>query len=90
MNEPEATPGNVWIVWEWQFDGQCCSTSVHVSAEAGNAPSCGSVAEPLKLMRSPTFHVVPAVGVEITGVGGLLPTLMTSLSVPVANPASVT
>ena len=50
---------------------------VQLNAEAGNVPSCGSVAEPEKLITSPTFHVVAAVGVEMVAVGGLKPAAMT-------------
>jgi hypothetical protein len=39
-------------------------------AEGGSVPSSGSVAEPEKLIRSPTFQVVPAGGVLIMAVGG--------------------
>ena len=74
----------------WQFDGQCWRTRLQLSADGGSVPSCASVAEPLKLIRSPTFHVSADVGAEMTGTGGLLPTLMTWLAVPVAEPASVT
>jgi hypothetical protein len=53
-------------------------------------PSSGSVAEPLNEMRSPTFQVVPAAGVEMTGVGGLLATLMVFVAVPLSCALSVT
>src|SRR5687767_12238753 len=45
--------------------------SVHERAESGTVPSSASVADPEKEMTSPTAHVVPAVGVEIVGVGAL-------------------
>ncbi len=41
-------------------------------------------------MTSPTFHTVPAAGVEMTAVGGVFPTEMTTESVPVAPAESVT
>ena len=74
----------------WQFDGQCWMTRLQLSADGGRFPSCASVADPLKLTRSPTFQCRAVVGAEIAGTGGLLPTLMTWLAVPVAEPASVT
>jgi hypothetical protein len=39
-------------------------------AEGGSVPSSGSVAEPEKLIRSPTCQVVPVGGVLIVAVGG--------------------
>ena len=45
------------------WTGSAAWISCQVSAEAGSVPSCGSVAEPEKVMTSPTFQVVPAAGV---------------------------
>ena len=45
-------------------------------------PSCASVAWPEKLMTSPTFQVVPAAGASIVAVGGVLPAVMVTESVP--------
>jgi hypothetical protein len=56
----------------WQSLGQWWRITVHVSADAGSVPSCASVAEPEKLIVSPTFHVSVDDGVEIVGVGGVL------------------
>jgi hypothetical protein len=53
-------------------------------------PSCWSVAEPEKLMTSPTFQVVPAAGVAMVGVGGVLPTAIGTVSVSDAPWLSVT
>ncbi len=44
LNDPPATPGHVWMVWLWQFDGQCCITRVHDSPDAGRLPCSGSLA----------------------------------------------
>ena len=90
VNEPDATPAKVCTGCEWQLEGQCCMTSSQVRADAGRVPSCVSVAEPEKLMTSPTFQVVPAAGVLIDAVGAVLPTVMVTLSVPVAPAPSVT
>jgi hypothetical protein len=90
VNEPLATPGQVWTWWLWQVDGQCCISSSHDSAEGGRAPSWASVAEPEKLRTSPTFHAVPDVGVAMVGVGAVLPTEMTTVSVAVSPSLSVT
>ena len=78
-------PGNDWMVWEWQFDGQCCMTSSHDSAEGGRLPSWVSTAEPENVMTSPTRHVVPAAGALIVAVGAVLPTTMTTVSVAVGR-----
>jgi len=72
VNDPVATPDQVWIWCVWQFDGQCCTTSSHCSAAAPRLPCCGSLALPENEIVSPTFHVVPAVGVRIVAVGGVL------------------
>ena len=64
-NEPLATPLHCWMVWEWQFVGsycqQCCTTRVHESPDVATTPpgSSASVAEPAKLIVSPTRHRVP-------------------------------
>ncbi len=71
VNEPFATPGQLWIVCEWQFDGQCWIVSDQESREAASVPSSGSVADPLNEIASPTFQCGSlAVGVAITGCGG--------------------
>jgi hypothetical protein len=48
------------------------------------------VAEPEKLMMSPTFQVVPAAGRVMVAVGGVLPTVIVSVAVPESPPESVT
>ncbi len=67
LNEPLATPGQVWIVCVWQFDGQCWMRSVHESADAGSVPCSGSVAWPVNEIGSPTFQVSVEAGVSMTG-----------------------
>ena len=46
LNDPLATPSNVWTGWLWQFPGdvQCSSVTFQRSAEAGSVPFSGSVA----------------------------------------------
>lgn len=61
-----------------------------MSADAGSVPCCGSVAAPENVITSPTFHVVPAAGVSITAVGGVLPAEIGTESVPLAPDGSVT
>ena len=56
----------------WQFDGQWCMMTDHVSADAGSDPSCGSLALPLNAIGSPTFHVKDDGGAAIVAVGGVL------------------
>ncbi len=68
----------------WQFDGQWCMTSDHVSAEGGSVPSCGSVAEPANAITSPTLHVVDPDGAVIVAVGGIEPAWITTDFVPTA------
>ena len=46
--EPPATPVQDWSVCVWQFEGQCCMSSVQESAEAASAPCSGSLACPVK------------------------------------------
>src|SRR3954452_1378884 len=46
VKKPEGTPANRWIWWVWQFDGQWCTSSVHVSRAAERSPSSASVAPP--------------------------------------------
>ena len=71
VNEPPATPANVWIGCWWQFDGQWCMIELPAERAApGSVPSSGSVAEPEKEMTSPTRQVVPADGVSDRGRGG--------------------
>src|SRR4029453_3434388 len=57
---PDLTPWKLWSWCWWQLDGQWLRTRFQVNADAGSGPSCASVAEPEKLMTSPTFQVVPA------------------------------
>ena len=64
--------------------------SAHVSAEAGEAPSCASDARPEKPTTCPTRQRVVAAGVSITGVGGVLPTLMATVETSLNPPLSVT
>ena len=75
---------------EWQFDGQCCRTRLQLNADAESGPSWASVAEPEKVMTSPTFHVVPATGASMVAVGGVFPTLIVTESVSDAPFESVT
>ena len=56
----------------------------------GIVPSSESVADPLNEIVSPTRHVAVVEGDAMTGTGGLLPTWMSCVSVPVAAPLSVT
>lgn len=51
------------------MDGQWCSTSDQLSALGGSGPSLGSVADPAKVIVSPTFQVVPVPGLVIVAVG---------------------
>src|SRR4051794_4275530 len=67
-NEPLRTPVKVCSGWSWQVDGQCSRTTDHDRADAGSVPSSVSVAAPEKLIVSPTFQVVPALGASIVGV----------------------
>ena len=62
----------------------------HFRAEPGRVPSSASVAEPEKLITSPTFQVVPAAGVVMVAVGGVLPTVIVTESVSEAPRLSVT
>jgi hypothetical protein len=89
VNEPVA-PENVCTVCSWQFAGQWCSTSAHVSAEPVSVPCCGSVAEPEKLITLPACHVVELVGVVIVAVGRVLPAVIVMPAVAVAPCGSVT
>src|SRR6185503_7984788 len=41
LNEPLATPVQVWTRWLWQADGQCWITRLQDRAESGSWPSCG-------------------------------------------------
>ncbi len=91
LNDPLATFGNVWIGCAWQFDGQWFMTSSHDRDAAGSVPSCASVAEPEKLMRSPTRQVSNGPGVLMTGTGAVLfPALTTTVSTEDAPGPSVT
>src|SRR5262245_33607748 len=90
VNEPVATPVKVWMTCSWQFDGQWCMISVHVSADAGSVPCCGSVADPEKPITSPTFQVREAGGEDSVADGGVLAALIVSEAVPLAPSASVT
>ena len=76
----------------WQLDGvvQWCMIDVQLSAEAGSAPSCVSVAWPEKLIMSPTFQVRLDDGVSITALGAVLPTVIVFDAVSVAPRLSVT
>ena len=73
LNDPLATPGHVWTMCSWQLEGQCSIASVQLSADAGRLPSSVSLADPENEIRSPTFHVRLLAGLEIVGVGGVLP-----------------
>src|SRR4029453_1618626 len=82
-NEPLATSSQFCKEWVWQLDGQCSIRRFQLRAEAGRGPgpSWASLAEPENPMTSPTFQVVPAAGVAMTGTGGVLLAVM----VPVAG-----
>ncbi len=85
-----ATPGKESPGWLWQLDGQWRIVTCHDSRLGGTLPSWASEADPLKKISSPTSQVVPAAGVSITGTGGVLDAEMTTESVPVSPPGSVT
>jgi hypothetical protein len=57
LNDPDATPLNVWMSWVWQFDGQWWTISVHDRLAAPSVPCSGSVAGPEKLIVVPTAQV---------------------------------
>ena len=56
----------------WQFDGQWCMMTDHVSADAGSEPSCGSLALPLNAIAVPTLQVNDDSGDAIVAVGAVL------------------
>src|SRR5256885_3815279 len=89
-NDPLAIPGQVWTSCGWQVDGQCRIVRSQLSAAAGSAPSCASVADPLNEIGSPTFQVSEAEGLEIIGTGGSLPALISFVAVSLAPSMSVT
>ena len=64
-------------------------TSFQLSPLGGTGLPCPSVAEPENEMTSPTFHVVPAVGVVIVAVGGV-PAVIVTVSVLFSAAGSVT
>jgi hypothetical protein len=66
----------------WQFDGQWCMITDHDSRAAGTVPSLASVAEPRKLIASPTPQVKLLAGASMVAVGGASPAVMTTASVP--------
>ena len=76
--EPPATPMKSCSAWVWQSDGQWFRSSDQDRAEAGIAPSSGSVAEPEKVMTWPTLHCRLAAGVVIVGVGARSFTITTT------------
>src|SRR6266508_4325247 len=92
VNEPLATPVNVFIRCVWQLVGvaQWCRITRQVKADAGNVPSWGSVACPEKLIVSPTAHVNDDAGASITAVGALFPAEMVTVFVSLAPSVSVT
>src|SRR5262249_26974331 len=57
---------------------QCWRMTFHRSAEAGSAPSSGSVPCPEKEMTSPTRHVNEGAGLSMIADGGLLPATIVS------------
>jgi len=73
-----------------ELAGQWCRRSVHWRADAGRAPSSGSVAPPAKKMVSPTFHVAPPAGRVIVAWGGRLSAKMEIPTVEVAPAESRT
>src|SRR5687767_1292133 len=89
---PEA-PVNVCSACWWQLVGtsaeQWCRTSCQDSADAGRVAPCPFVAEPAKAIDSPTRHVVPVAGAEMTGLGGA-PAVTVSETVAVSPALSVT
>ena len=85
-------PAHVCRACVWQsspFTPQCCSSSRHVSPDAGSAASRQSRALPVKASVSPTAQVVPAVGVAIVAAGGA-PAVTVTVVVPCRPPTSVT
>jgi len=93
VNEPDATPGKLWIVCVWQLFGssreQWRRFSVQVRPAAPIALPSASSAEPLKLTTLPTCQVVPAVGARMVGVGGI-PAVIVTDAVSVTPRWSVT
>ena len=61
-----------------------------LSADAGSAPSCASVAWPEKVIVSPTFQVRLGEGVSMIVVGAVLPAVTATEPVSVAPWSSVT
>ena len=61
-----------------------------VSADAGRVLSWASLAWPEKGIACPTCQVVVPEGASMTGVGAVLPTVMTWLASPLAPWGSVT
>jgi len=86
---PLLTSGKLSSAWLWQADGQWFSSSDQSRRPGPRVPSWRSVAPPLKLIRSPTFHVSPGVGVVIVATGGVLPAVIAALSVALAPCESV-
>src|SRR5262249_2990409 len=62
----------------------------HERLDGGSGPSWASVAEPEKLMMSPTFQVDPLAGDWIVTVGGELPGVTVTNARPLAPSESVT
>src|SRR5919197_6778741 len=81
-----------WIRCVWQSVGvkQWCRITDQLSADAGSAPSCASVAWPEKLIGSPTFQVRLDGGVSTTAVGAVLPAVTVTVFVSLAPWSSVT
>src|SRR5450432_4669571 len=73
---PPATPGNVSYVCVWQLEGQCWMSTTHESWLAASVPSSGSVAWPVNVMGTPTFHVKVDGGVSMTAVGAATPAVI--------------
>ena len=72
----------------WQFDGQWFMSSSQLRAEAGSVPCSGSAAEPAEADLLADLPLQGrAWGSRIVGVGGLLPTSIVAVAVPVAAAA---
>src|SRR5919204_1055485 len=76
VKEPLVIPVQDWMLCVWQFVGSYCQQwwrmSVHVKPDAATVPSSASLAEPAKLITSPTAHLVVVSGRSISAVGGVL------------------
>ena len=69
---------------------QVRSRTRQLRREGANGPSCASLADPPKLMTSPTRQLVDCAGLVIVAIGAVLPTLMTFVATDEAPRLSVT